>query len=198
MNRSPFAAALGLALGLGAVPAAASAFELIPMVGMADLDNEDGDADYDAGLALGVMLGGRVSERVSLLGHVHFHPLTTNDDDEEGRLTLVQFVPLFHVVTEDTFTLSLGPALGGFDLSIDVDLGFDDATLSVTGWSIGAVVGAFFNVSDTFSIGPTVQYGKIYATEVCAESGGSQQCDDVDDDDGLTVLLVNAGAMLRF
>lgn len=170
------------------------------MLGVADIENEDGDADYDAGLALGVSIGGRLAEIFSLHGQLHYHPLTDSSDEAEGNITTLQLAPLFHVVDTRSVELMIGPVLGYFRQSVEFDepaLGRFEVALD--GPLLGAHAGLYFRLNESLSLGPTLQYSKMYPSEICAEYEGDRECRDVDDDlDPLTLILVNAGLKISF
>lgn len=197
--RTRFIASL-LTAALASTPVVASAVEIIPMLGIADFENEDGDADYDAGLALGVSIGGRLAEIFSLHGQLHYHRSTGSNDEVEGHLMTLQVAPLFHVVDNRTVNLMLGPVVGYFRQSAEILEGeLDGFEASVDGAVFGAHAGLYFRLTDTLSLGPTVQYSKLYPSEACVEYRGDSECREVDDDaDPLTLILFNAGLKIVF
>ncbi|MEZ4437367.1 MAG: outer membrane beta-barrel protein [bacterium] len=185
---------------LVAAPAVASAVEIIPMLGIADFENEDGDADYESGLALGVSIGGRLAPIFSLHGQLHYHRFTDSTDDADGNIVSLQLAPLFHLVDNRTLDLMVGPVFGFTRQSVVFDGGvLDDYEASVTGPLVGLHAGLYFRLNETLSLGPTFQYSKIYASEACVEFNGDRECREVDDDvDPLTFILFNAGLKIAF
>lgn len=196
-------ALLGPAL-LGALlatpaPSHAAELELIPMLGIADLENEDNDADYDAGLAVGVSFGGRLASIFSLHGQLHIHPLSTDNDDVSGTLLLIQLAGLFHLVDNKTLDFMLGPTLGGFSYAATAEAPGDDVTFSFTGPSVALQAGLYFKISPTMALGPTFQYGQMYPSEACVQVGSRESCDEIDEDaDPITLILLNAGLKIIF
>lgn len=181
-------------------PSHAAELELIPMLGIADLENEDNDADYDAGIAFGLSFGGRLASIFSLHGQLHAHPLTTDDDDDTtGMLVLVQLAGLFHLVDNKTLDLMLGPTLGGFSYAVSGEIAGEDVTVSFTGPSVALQAGLYFKLTPTMALGPTLQFGQMYPGEVCIEVGSRESCEDVADDaDPITLILFNAGLKIVF
>lgn len=177
----------------------AAELELIPMLGIADLENEDNDADYDAGIAFGLSFGGRLASIFSLHGQFHAHPLTIESDDASGMLVLLQLAGLFHLVDNKTLNLMLGPTLGAFSYAVTGDIAGEDVTISIVGPSVGLQAGLYFKLTPTMALGPTFQFGQMYPDEVCVEVGSRESCDDVGDDaDPTTLILFNAALKIVF
>lgn len=204
MKPSHIAATLCLAGAAGAPFAASAAeLELIPMLGIADLGADDPDIDYDAGFALGVSFGGRLAQIFSLHGQIQIHPLSVEDQpgvDASGALVTAQLAGLFHfhLVDNDSLDLMLGPVLGGFSMSEEAEGGGDSASISVSGVLVGLYAGLFFDLGPSIALGPSVQYSQMYASEVCVEFNGDSLCREVDDDEGLNLLLVQLGLKIDF
>lgn len=198
--RTLLAAAIAAAPALVAAPAGAAEFELIPMLGIADLHSDYDDFDYDAGLAVGVSFGVRLAEIFSLHAQFHFHGLDLDDgdNDNDGLLTIYQVAGLFHVVDDRKLDFVLGPVLGGFTAESEVELPGDDLHYELSGGVFGITAGIFFKLNRSVSLGPTFQYARMISSEACVRRGRTTVCDDVDDDDELSLLLVNAGLKITF
>lgn len=198
------AALFALAAALCAPGVASAQLELVPMLGLADLGTDDDDIEYDASLAGGFSFGGRLARLFSLHGQVNLHPVEIEDEPGvEASALLVTFgvAGLFNVLDNETVRLMLGPVIGGFSLSQTFEgalLG-EDLNVTITGPHIALQGGIYFHVSDVVSVGPTVQFGRLIASEICASSGDTERCDDdIDDDEGLSLLLVYGSAIFSF
>lgn len=191
-----------LAATLALAPAAAHAveFELIPMLGLADLGSDEDDFDYDAGLAVGVSFGARLARIFSLHGQLHFHglDLEDRDGDDDGLLTIYQIAALFHVVDNRELDFVLGPVLGGFSAESEVELPGDDLHTEISGGVIGLTAGLYFKLSRTIALGPGLQYSRMVSTDVCVRRGRTTVCEDIDDDDDLALLLAHLGLKITF
>ncbi|MCB9543168.1 MAG: hypothetical protein H6703_12070 [Myxococcales bacterium] len=196
MNKPILIAAL---LALPAVSHAELSF--IPMLGLADIASDDDDADYDAGVNIGLSFGGRIAPIFSLHGQLHVHPLSFDERpgvEQSGALAVFQIAPMFHLVDDGDIELLLGPVLGGFALAVSGEDSVDSVTASLTGGLFGAQASLFFSLTPSLSLGPMVQYALMYVTEACLEINGFERCDDVDDDEGTSLLLASAALKIDF
>lgn len=198
------AALVALAAALCAPGVASAQLELVPMLGLADLGTEDDDVEYDASLAGGFSFGGRLARIFSLHGQVNLHPVDIEDEpgiDASALLVTFGVAGLFNVLDNQTVRLMVGPVIGGFNLSqmFESELFGDDLHVSISGPHIALQGGVYFHISDAVSLGPTFQFGRLIPSEVCVSSGNTETCDDdIDDDDGLSLLLVYASAIFSF
>lgn len=194
------AALLIPAFAFAPATAAAVEFELIPMLGIADLGSDDDDFDYDAGLAVGVSFGARLAKIFSLHGQLFFHglDLEDRDGDDDGLLTIYQIAGLFHVVDNRELDFVIGPVLGGFSAESEIEVPGDDIHTEITGGLIGFTAAIYFKLSRTIAIGPSLHYARMIASDVCFRRGRTTVCEDIDDDDDLALLLVNGGLKITF
>lgn len=198
MKTSLRAAAALLAAATLATPAAAAELEFIPALGFGRLTIDDSDND-ESGASIALSFGGRLARIFSLHGQIV--GMTFDDDGVDGTSAAVQIAALFHAVDNGTVDLMIGPVFGGAILSLDGNLLGSDATIKVTGPSVGVQAGAYFNLTESLSLGPSVHFSRMFANELCIESGSTERCADIDDDEDdfdVNMLLIQIGLKVVF
>jgi hypothetical protein len=185
-------AALFVAVIARAAPAAAA--EVVPLIGINKPTGRNG-GDYDPGLHLGLSLGGRVSDIVSLHGQFNLHFLNP-ENEADGWDSLgfsLLFAPLFHVQAGRQAELVLGPTLGVFRYQVEGDLFGQPAGGRATGLQLGLFTAVLFPLRGGSSVGPVLTFARLWADEVCAEIGSARFCDEDPDNEDDGILTLGAG-----
>jgi hypothetical protein len=150
---------------------------IIPFLGIHSFQN-DSATNLDAGLRLGVLTGGRVSDVLSLGGEGAVDFVNPNNVPSGVNVTAFQFhvafSPLLHA-TSSKAEFVIGPKLGWFWLSEDASGGGQSASSSAHGYLYGLNIGAFGAINDTVSLGGLVSFDFERATEVCLTVPGSPE-----------------------
>lgn len=174
-------ATAGLARGAGAV-------ELMPILGVG-VPTGRGSDSFGAGLHSGISVGGHLSPRLSLHGQFEWALLNPNDVPDganyTGVIVLLSVAPLFHLLDEDSSAdIVLGPTMGVFGISEQLEFLGETANASVQGFHLGLAAAAYFRVSRIVRLGPYLEYNRLWADKVCVEfPGTSEVCDDDPDND---------------
>jgi hypothetical protein len=178
---------LALLLSLTAPAAAMGNFELIPSIGMGK-PTGNGFERFELALGLGLAAGARVSPNLSVGAQFGYQTMSAENQPSEVDISMLrlQVVPAFHYV-QDALDFSVGPTLGFFFM----DASAPGASVSVTGLDLGLTASLMFAVSPQVSLGPIISYSRLFATEACAEMGGSEACDDdpENDDEGMFTVM---------
>jgi hypothetical protein len=145
----------------------------------------------DAGLRLGVLLGGRLNQNFSLNGEMTIDSTNPNNVpagvDVTETVVDLAFSPLVHLPA-GSGDFVFGPKLGVFASEATSSGG---GSASTNGTVLGLNVGAFFAVSDGASLGVLLSYELKSVDEVCV----SGSCTTNIDADSLQVLGVTAAAL---
>jgi hypothetical protein len=171
---------------------------IVPFVGVHSFQN-DTAKNLDAGLRLGGIVGGRVSDVLSLGGEAVLDVVNPNGVPSGVDVTALQFhiafSPLLHARSGGA-ELVVGPKLGFFLLSEDVSGGGVSASESIHGWLFGGNIGAFGAVSDTMSVGGLVSFDFEKATEACGSAAGQPEMCTSSGLDNTAKVLGVAAAMI--
>ena len=163
---------------------------LVPMIG---INSHQGDSGRDTGpgLRLGLLLGSRLTELLSLNVGFAFDLVNLNvpSGADAGRYVLdVGFNPLFHFPLEK-LDIVAGPLAGVF-----VDYGSaGGGGLSVDTWAYGWTAGA--NAGVLFPVGPKVRLGGLAnfyfrnPLKICVIANGSDMCGSSGLDSVKTIAL---------
>jgi hypothetical protein len=177
---------LSFSLASGAA-AQAGTLEVTPTLGLGKLSGNGSEA-WDLGVGLGVAVGARLAPNFSLAGQASYEGLSPDVPAGAGvdvSAYMLQFrvVPAFHVV-KDNLDFSFAPTLGMFFVNLSAEAGGQSASGSVRGYQLGAMTSLLFAINPNVSLGPYFSYARLWATQTCEESGGSEQCDgDPENDD---------------
>jgi hypothetical protein len=154
-------------------PAAAAArgsgLLVIPFLGLHSFQNASARRE-DAGLRVGVLLGGRINRAFSIGGEVALDVLNPNEipagDDVTALSFHVAFSPLVHVRSGAT-EFVVGPKLGLFAASEKETSGGFTTSSSIQGWLYGINMGIFGAISEKVSLGGLLSFDVENATEFC-------------------------------
>lgn len=171
-------------------------FMLIPMIGINSFQGDSGK-QTGPGLRVGLLLGSRMTEHVSL--NVGFAFDIANPDVPSGvdasRYVLdVGFNPLFHFPLEK-LDIVAGPLAGAF-----VDHGsVGGAPLTVDtwayGWTVGVNAGVLFPVGAKARLGGLANFYLRNPLNVCVVANGSDNCSSTGVD-SVKTLAVSFAALL--
>ena len=151
----------------------------MPFIGVQIPVGSYGDA-YDAGLKVGLLMGGHLSKVVSLNGELNFELLNANSRAGDGTVTAffvdALFSPLFHFGTPKIEGF-VGPKLGYFGFSLSQSYESESASKSAHGLAYGLNAGLGFPVGN-IAIGGMFSYVRRHAFVACERDfdASSQTC----------------------
>jgi hypothetical protein len=186
--------------GTGTDPAfrsEASGLVALPYVGLNSFHGDGADG-LGTGLRLGGLLGGQVSDVLSINGEL------TIDDvnlDEPAGVSASEYIgylslsPLFHASTPDV-RFVIGPKLGVWGVTGSASSGGYSADVTGHGWSLGVNVGLFFPVNPQAALGLLVSYTSLQPLEMCVSAGGFSETCQSDNLNDVQVLGLTFGALL--
>ena len=157
----------------------------MPFIGVQIPTGDFGDL-FDAGLRLGTLLGGHVSQMLSLNGELNIDVLNPKGVPSGMDVTAVAvdmfFSPLVHFGT-DAFEAFVGPRFGFSGIMISAKSGSTTSDTSYTG--IGYGVNAGFGIPlGSMAVGAMFSYTGRSPTEGCTKrTGYSESCGDYKGDD---------------
>lgn len=188
-----------LATAALATPAAAAELELIPMLGLGHvIVGADAD-DSESGASIAVSFGGRLGRIFSL--HGQLSGMTFEVGESDATVAAAHIAALFHAVDNGTLDLMVGPVFGAAMLGVEGNFFGEAAEVTVTGPSVGVQAGAYVTLTDSLSLGPSIHYSHMFASEGCFEVGSTERCSEIDDDDDdfdIHLLLVQLGLKVVF
>ena len=167
----------------------------MPYIGTHSYQHASASA-YDPGLRLGALIGGRITDIVSIGGELTFDASNRDDvpsgtDYREWTFNLT-FSPMVQIPAGPV-EIVLGPKLGLFVIEMEQTQPGDSVESSVTGWLAGVNAGLFVPVSPTTSLGLLVSYGFMWADQVCTRASGlGEICGSVDSDAAKVLGLTGA------
>jgi len=172
---------------------------VVPFLGIHSFQN-DNATNIGPGLRLGVLLGGRLSDVVSLGGEAALdvvNPKNLPPGEDVTELNLhVAFSPLLHAKSGPVEIVA-GPKLGFFYLSADGSGNGISESASAHGWVYGLNLGLFGALSESVSMGGLVSFDFEKATEVCSSGNGvPEMCTSSGLDNTLKILGVTLALIL--
>ncbi|HEY0709406.1 MAG TPA: hypothetical protein VGG33_21530 [Polyangia bacterium] len=196
LSRRGWILPLLLGAGLTAPATAAAQVEVMPIVGIGELTDAN-EQTYDAGLVVGLGVGARVSELLSLQMHLEYDRLNIDEsirEDAAGHVLHLALSPAFHIV-RDKFDLSLGPTFGIWRFSTNFEVGNQDGSFTMRGTEVGLRASFLIAASPLISMGPSFGYSRMWTSKVCLKAGDVIETCDTDpdrDDDGFWSLAFAA------
>jgi len=151
-------------------------FLALPFLGISSIKGEN-TPSTDPGLRVGVLLGGRVNELVSLNGEIGGdlinEPATAVVSEYIGHLA---FSPLLHFSVPG-IEFALGPKLGGWGLTGSGSVPGRSISERGHGWLYGINAGFFIPVTDDASLGALFSYAINSSSEICVSATGyAEEC----------------------
>jgi hypothetical protein len=171
---------------------------IVPFVGLHSFQNDDAK-NLDAGLRVGVLVGGRINEMLSIGGQAALDVVNPKNvpsgEDVTAWQLHVALSPLLHAQT-GPIEIVLGPKLGFFFLHEDISGSLGSGSESIHGWLYGANLGAFAAANAKVSIGGLLSFDFEKATEACfTVSGQAEMCSSSGLDNTAKVLGVALAAL---
>jgi hypothetical protein len=149
-------------------------------LGVNSFQGKTGD-NMGPGFRLGTILGGRITDQISLNGEMTIDFLNLNNDGG-ADITVVEvdlaFSPLFHQPVGSSAEFVIGPKLGFMALSESASSGGQDLGSGTgSGYVLGLNAGLFAAVSPSTSIGGLLSFESRSFSKLCStEPGFAEQC----------------------
>jgi hypothetical protein len=181
--------------------ASRSSVVAMPFLGVESIQNSSA-TDEGPGLRLGVILGVRLNDQVSLNGEAvldisNLENVAPGVDASEHTFQLA-VAPLFHIITPGApVELALGPKIGFFHVGASSSDGVgDELDATADGWLVGLNAALFGRLSDSVAMGGLFSFDYERAT-TCSFGGstGAYYGTCSTNGEGIKVISFNAAAM---
>jgi hypothetical protein len=173
-----------------------SGFLALPYLGIETHRGSTGNND-GVGFVLGVLLGGRLNEHISLNGEFTIDVLNPKNVPSGEDVTAVEvdiaFSPLFHLPLGNG-ELVVGPKLGIMAGAETDTSGGAQASARIDGYTAGLNLGAFFPINPSVSLGGLLNLELRKPGEECSTfPGESEVCDSTSSFPSQKIIAFNLG-----
>ncbi|MCA9539760.1 MAG: hypothetical protein KC620_12775 [Myxococcales bacterium] len=165
-----------------ALPSFALAVEVVPLLGVGQVEGE-GTQEVQPSILVGGSLGLPLSETWSLHGQLVYQDVDFDVPDgvtADGSVIFVNAAPLARVAggLTEAFELRLGPAVGLAWYSASASNSQSDAEVSALFLHAGVQAALFFRVTEDLRLGPFLHYAWLFPQRACFKTSGVEVCED--------------------